>query len=560
MGVVHLARQPALSRRVALKSLLPELRGDQAMASNLVREAQITGALEHPNIVPVYDIRYTSAGEPQIVLRRIEGAAWSELMHDAAELARRFDVRDPLEWNLRVLMQVCNAVAYAHSRGVIHRDLKPENVMIGEFGEVYVLDWGIAAGLEGSEGETLCGAAAASMVVGTPDYMAPEMLLGDPEQLSPRIDVYLLGAILHELLTGRPPRSGNELERALRSALHEPIERPSDAPRPLARLCERALSRHPDARPANVTAFRDELRRFLRTRHSELLLTQASARLVELERAVAAVDPHDRAREHAIYNLFGQSRFGLQQVLFESPEHSRAQAELRRAIELIARYELARGNAEAAATFAAEIKISSELRGQIDAALVTAKRELSSLRSLARDNNPYTGARARRVLAWSLATLWIVPPLLLTLTSSPPRESHLGMVALSGGLLGVISVSLWAARAAIQRTSINRRAADSFLYLGFALVVLAVAMALTGASPSATVINSLLVCFSAATMLTVAVDQRLLPTALACALAYLGASAMPELRYAMISSIGLVFLVNAELIWRTPEAAPATPR
>ncbi len=190
---------------------------------------------------------------------------------------------------------------------------------------------------------------------------------------------------------------------------------------------------------------------------------------------------------------------------------------------------------------------------------LTIKRELSSLRSLARDNNPNTGARTRRALAWSLASLWIVPPLLRTfLSTNPLEETHAGLVALSGGLLGIITAALWLARKAIARTSINRRAADSFLYLGFALMTHAVAMALAGSDPSATVVTSLFVCFGAAAMLTVSVDRRLLPTALACAMAYVGASAAPELRYLLISLIGLVFLVNAELIWRTPQV-PVKP-
>ncbi len=218
MGVVHLATQATMGRHVAVKTLRAGA-GDLDATLRILREAWITGALEHPNVVPVYDVGVDASGAPIIVMKRIAGSAWCDLIADTGEIAKRFSVGDPFEWNLRILASVCNAVHFAHSRGILHRDLKPENVMVGAFGEVYVLDWGIAVSMDDDPSGRLPLASQATEIAGTPCYMAPEMLLGDPTALSPRTDVYLLGAIFYEIFAGgsaapRRERAGDDLERA----------------------------------------------------------------------------------------------------------------------------------------------------------------------------------------------------------------------------------------------------------------------------------------------------------------------------------------------------------
>ena len=134
MGIIRLGEQGAIGRQVAVKCLREGL-DNERFGLQLLREAWVTGGLEHPNIVPVYSVGADSNGHPMIVMKRIEGTPWSELLRSDGR-----QLRDDPE----ILKQVCNAVEFAASRGVIHRDLKPDNVMIGTFGEVYVLDWGIA--------------------------------------------------------------------------------------------------------------------------------------------------------------------------------------------------------------------------------------------------------------------------------------------------------------------------------------------------------------------------------------------------------------------------------
>lgn len=144
VGVVHLATQAALRREVAAKVLRADRRGAESVAA-LLREAWITGYLEHPNIVPVHLLTTGEQG-PVMVMKRIEGTAWSSLLDDPGALAE-LHRGDAFEWHLRVLITVCHAVHFAHSRGIVHLDLKPCNVMIGRYGEVYLVDWGVAASL-----------------------------------------------------------------------------------------------------------------------------------------------------------------------------------------------------------------------------------------------------------------------------------------------------------------------------------------------------------------------------------------------------------------------------
>src|SRR5690606_34487297 len=175
----------------------------------LLEEAWIHGALEHPNIVPVHDIELDSRGRPQVALKRIEGRHWGDLIANPERVASSFRMNDILEWNLRVLAQVCQAVHYAHARGFIHRDLKPENVMIGEFGEVYVGDWGLALALKPDPRGRWPDIETTTDIAGTLAYMAPEMLAGSSHRLGPHTDIYLLGGILYEILTGDVPHRGD---------------------------------------------------------------------------------------------------------------------------------------------------------------------------------------------------------------------------------------------------------------------------------------------------------------------------------------------------------------
>ena len=277
-----MAHDADLGREVALKELRPERGANPAMEARFLREARITGQLQHPGIVPVYELVPAPGGPdakgPFYTMRFVQGRTLTEAVREyhAKRAAGGAGALD-LATLLNAFVNVCNTVAYAHSRGVIHRDLKGQNVVLGEFGEVMVLDWGFAK-LLGRPDEDLDPAAGpdpglpadrtiAGQVLGTPAYMAPEQAAGRAERIDERTDVYGLGAILYEILTGQPPFTGTDTAEVLRK-VREGEPPPPAAVRPgtppeLAAVCMRALARDPAERYPGPAELASEVRRWL---------------------------------------------------------------------------------------------------------------------------------------------------------------------------------------------------------------------------------------------------------------------------------------------------------
>jgi serine/threonine-protein kinase len=278
IGRVWLAHDPGLGRDVALKELRPEQAGNPAVWARFLKEAQVTGQLEHPGIVPIYEVgRRPGDQQPFYTMRFVRGRTLAEAARAYHERRGRGEA-GPLELRelLTAFVGVCNAVAYAHSRGVLHRDLKPQNVVLGDFGEVIVLDWGLARIMGEADAEAAPlelpaagqpDATVQGQVLGTPAYMAPEQAEGRLDLLGPATDVYGLGAILYEVLTGRPPFTGPETEALLRQVAHEAPARPrahvADTPAALEAVCLKALAKQPAGRYAAVKELADEVRRWL---------------------------------------------------------------------------------------------------------------------------------------------------------------------------------------------------------------------------------------------------------------------------------------------------------
>jgi len=262
MGTVYLAEDRVLGRRVALKVVGPGAASPE-IAARTLREARIIARLEHPGIVPVHDAGTLPDGRMFYAMKRVDGRRLDELAP-----------RVSLPERLRLFQRVCETVAFAHAHGVLHRDLKPENVMVGSFGEVLVLDWGVAkllelpeAGAPRDRGPTTPAATAAGTVMGTLAYMAPEQAEGLADRVGVVSDVYALGAILYFLLTLRPPFEGEAaLARARGASAAPPLmvnERAPSTPRPLAAIAARAMAADPASRYASAEELATEVARHL---------------------------------------------------------------------------------------------------------------------------------------------------------------------------------------------------------------------------------------------------------------------------------------------------------
>ena len=348
MGEVFSAYDERVGRSVALKRLRTGRSTAEATA-RFLREARIQGRLEHPAVVPVHAVSHDR--EPFFVMKQLVGVTLADVIPGGGTDPQVFS-RVRL---LRAFAEVCLAVEFAHTRGVVHRDLKPTNIMLGDFGEVYVLDWGIARIVGDDEGEfadidTVEGVAAPETVVGTPGYMAPEQVLGQ-QRIDGRADVYALGSILFEILAGRPlhPRGAEGLASTVAGADARPSVRAPDrdVPPELDAVCVAATALDREARIGSARALGDAVQRFLDgDRDLSLRRDLAGREVAEANAALArgntddhrsaairaaaralALDPH--AREPA--ELLGR-------LMLESP--ARTPREVERELEELDREEM----------------------------------------------------------------------------------------------------------------------------------------------------------------------------------------------------------------------------
>lgn len=333
-GEVWSAWQPSLHREVAIKRLHLE------MAEKVLREAWTSAALDHPNILPIYDIGRalnpdTGQEELLLAMKRVRGQPWAERLARDRQTARPGQSID-LAAHLAILRAVANAVSFAHAKGIVHRDLNPRQVMLGEYGEVLLTDWGMAACVldpvpcvPGTAIPRFRPIADSEGPSGTPAYMAPEQATADALRIGRATDVYLLGATLHELLAGHPPHAAATPAQSLeRARVNAPTPLPEDCPTALAELARACLASDPAARPT-IDTFLARLDEHLtgseQRRAAQALVAQAAAldpgrnadyeQLVEAERLLVRaleLDPHHRdarLRHQAVVYRFADHAF-----------------------------------------------------------------------------------------------------------------------------------------------------------------------------------------------------------------------------------------------------------
>ncbi len=265
MGRIHPATDRNLLRHVAMKRLDKELAREPFYAGGFIGEAQITGQLEHPNIVPVHELAVSPEGVPYFTMKLVRG---TDLHRWMADKTRRPGSTERLQEGLELFLKVCDALAYAHHRGVIHRDIKPENIMVADFGQVYLMDWGLARLIGKDSG---CAALDAPGAVGTAAYMAPEQAKGNPKELDARADVFGMGAVLYEMISGHTPYGdtydGDEALRRAAAGEIIPIDLATEeigVSKRIRKIVEKAVAARPEDRYQSVLELQADVRQFLR--------------------------------------------------------------------------------------------------------------------------------------------------------------------------------------------------------------------------------------------------------------------------------------------------------
>lgn len=268
MGHVHPAVDRNLLRQVALKRLDKELAREPMYRDGFIAEAQITGQLEHPNILPVHELALSSQGIPYFTMKLVQGMGLDEWLRDPA---RRPGTRERLQDGLDIFLKACDAVAYAHHRGVVHRDLKPENIMVASFGRVYVIDWGLARLTKTRPASGDYSQMEAEGEVGAPAYMSPEQARGNPAEMDERSDIFCLGAILYEIVSGQVPygfsNNPDAIVQKARQGQVIPIDRFAQRfgiPKRLRDIVNQAIAPQPADRYQNVVDLQQDVRDFVR--------------------------------------------------------------------------------------------------------------------------------------------------------------------------------------------------------------------------------------------------------------------------------------------------------
>jgi WD40 repeat protein len=308
MGTVWSARQSSLDREVAVKLPKRVAGGSTLGREQFISEVVVTGRLDHPNIVPIYDMGRDESGQLFYAMKRVEGRPWDAVMHEPDRTRQE---------NVEILMKVCDAIRFAHDRGVIHRDIKPQNIMVGKYGEVSVMDWGIALRLDAV---TRSSSVVKLSPAGTPAYMAPEMATANAADIGPHTDVYLLGAVLYEIITREPPHpppadSHDRLvqQNACLLMAARNVITPATETGELIDIAYKAMATDISKRYQTVDEFQSAIREYFSHAESIALADHGQTHLA-----------HALESRNGVYEDYAKARFAFGEALQLWPENARA--------------------------------------------------------------------------------------------------------------------------------------------------------------------------------------------------------------------------------------------
>ncbi len=408
-GQVFSARQAPTGRVVAVKRPVDLERDD--MKQGLLREATVIGYLEHSSIPPVHFVGLGDSDELLVGMKRVQGATLAPALEGP-------DLLEHLDENIDILIQVCSAIGFAHAQGIAHLDLKPANIMAGQFGEVYVLDWGLALAVRDDVPKNIPRPQKDRLPRGTPAFIAPETIIG--ETPTPATDVYQLGGILYMMLTGEPPNAGSDAFEAMRAA-YEGRERryPEAVPAALTAICRRALSREPADRYENAELLREALVDF-RRRRSALEAVEAAEK--GLERLSKAMD--DELPASLVYQEYGAARQAVNQAMQLQDDTILTRQFLQLVLERMIEWELDRGNHGAADVMLSELPVANDvLEKRCEVLRSQRQSELIELENLRSQIDPGQGVREKALMAFGIgvavALAQIIPSMAGT-GKSPP--------------------------------------------------------------------------------------------------------------------------------------------
>lgn len=550
MGIVREATQKSMGRSVAVKSLREEC-FDEENTMRLLREAWLTGTLEHPNVLPVYDVSVDEDGMPLVVMRRIEGVDWADIIHDSDELVKRFGEGDRLEHNLRIFIQLCQVVAFAHSRGVVHRDIKPENVRIGLYGELYLLDWGLALALKDDQSGRFPLADDAQEMAGTPCYMAPEMLGGDMPPITTRTDVYLLAAVLYEMVCGSPPHDGDNMMAVISQVLASAPAVSEDVPATLRKAIVTCMASDPEARTMSVDELRDTVHEYLRERSQEQLFADVQEKLRELvERLASAETP--AAKRGQVYDLLGACRFGFRNVVTGGGPQEAGTAGLSRALHAVARFELEQGDCRAAQTLCDEMdECPAGFRQEVAEALAAQVVRERRGEKLAHDFDKSVGRRTRVFAGVMLGSVTTLVPLFADVSPGVDVIYRKLFVVVIAALFVFCGVIVWA-RDSLSKTRFNRRTTGSVLVILVVQLLAVIGGYMSGIEPRLLLVLFPLFWAFGDLMVVVGVEWRLWPAAVAHVVGFLVGAAYGDWLYYAMAVSNFVLTCNVAAIWHDP--------